>query len=204
MLFFKEHFSSNQWLGISLILLGVFIISLLPISRSYLHRIFHKLKLFQEFKTGGLWIALLSALSYSLYFISTKQAYSSQPFMSAFMWTRLGAALFVLLFLINKKNRQAIVRTFHRSSPGKHKYLVIINQFFGALGFILQNYAIFLGSVVLVNALQGVQYAFLLVISTFLAIMAPKLLKENFSVRILIQKIVAVISIVIGLYFIAI
>lgn len=203
-LFLKEQFTNNQWLGIGLILAGVFVIALLPTSRSYLARVFHKLKLFQEFKRGGLWIALLSSLAYSLYFVSTKQAYFFQSFISAFIWTRLGAALFVLLFLIDKNSRQAIVRIFHRSSPGRHKFLVIINQGFGSLGFILQNYAIFLGSVVLVNALQGVQYAFLLIISALLAVLAPKLLKEAFSWKILIQKIAAVAIIAAGLYFIAI
>ncbi|MFA6994801.1 MAG: DMT family transporter [Patescibacteria group bacterium] len=203
-LFLKEQFTNNQWLGMSLILVGVFVIALLPVSRSYLARVFHKLKLFQEFKPGGLRIALLSSLAYSLYFMSTKQAYLFQPFASAFIWTRLGAALFVLLFLIDKNSRQTIIRTFHRSSPGKHKFLVIVNQGFGSLGFVLQNYAIFLGSVVLVNALQGIQYAFLLIISALLAVMAPKLLKETFSWRILVQKIAAVAVIAVGLYFIAI
>jgi hypothetical protein len=72
----------------------------------------------------------------------------------------------------------------------------------GSTGFILQNYAVFLGSVVLVNALQGVQYAFLLIISTGLALFAPKLLKENFSWRITIQKAAAVLVIVLGFYFV--
>ncbi len=203
-LFFKEQFSLDQWIGIASILIGVLIIALLPVQHSYLARILHKLKWFSSYKTGGLGIAALSALAYSLYFISTKQAYIFQPFMSAFMWTRLGSAFFVLFFLFDRDNRQAIIRTFHRSSPNKHKFLVIINQGMGALGFTLQNYAIFLGSVVLVNALQGAQYAFLLIISTILAIMSPKLLKENFSWKILIQKTVAVTVIIIGLYFIAI
>ncbi len=203
-LLFKEQFSSNQWIGILSILLGVLIIALLPIEHSYLARILRKFKLVSEFKRGGLGIAVLSALAYSLYFLGTKQAYVSQPFMSAFIWTRLGAALFVLLFLLSKVNRQAIAHLFHRSSPNKHKFLVIINQIIGASGFILQNYAIFLGSVVLINALQGVQYAFILIISTLLAILKPKLLKETFSWRNLIQKTVAVVVIAIGLYFIAI
>jgi hypothetical protein len=77
---------------------------------------------------------------------------------------------------------------------------VLINQIIGSLGFILQNYAIFLGSVVLVNALQGTQYAFLLIISAGLALWKPKLLKENFSKKILIHKILAVAFIAFGLF----
>ena len=203
-LFFKEHFSINEWWGIALILIGIAIIILLPVTHSYLARLMKRLKLRNDVKKGGLWIALLSALFYSLYFIGTKEAYVSQPFLSAFIWTRLGASFFVLFFLFSSATRRAIKRTFHHSSPNKHKFLVFANQFFGASGFILQNYAIFLGSVVLVNALQGAQYAFLLIISTILAILRPKLLKEKFSWRILIQKTIAVLFIIAGIYFIAI
>ena len=202
-LFFKEQFSSFEWLGISFILSGVFIIAFLPASRSYLTRVFKKLHLYQDPAVDRLWIALFSALAYSIYFLSTKQAYAYQPFASAFIWTRLGAGLFVLLFLLSSSTRRAIVKIFQPTSPGKHKYLVVINQGLGSLGFILQNYAIFLGSVVLVNALQGVQYAFLLIISAFLAVMAPKLLKESFSWKVLIHKALAVIVIAAGLYFLA-
>jgi drug/metabolite transporter (DMT)-like permease len=200
----KEQFSPTEWLGLGLILLGVFIIAFLPPARSYLARVFHKLKLTQDFTRAGLGLASLSALAYSLYFLSTKQAYVFQPFASAFIWTRLGAGLFVLVFLFNPATRRAIIKIFHHSSPNKHKFLVILNQGLGSLGFILQNYAIYLGSVVLVNALQGVQYAFLLVISALLAALAPKLLKETFSWPIFLQKTAAIIIIASGLYFLAI
>lgn len=147
-------------------------------------------------------IAMFSALAYSVYFLATKYGYADQSFASAFMWNRLGAALFVLLFLIKSADRQAIKATFGHSGKNKNKWLVVVNQIIGASGFLLQNYAIFLGSVVLVNALQGVQYAFLLIISAFLAMLAPRLLKETFSWRIIIQKTVAVLFIALGLYFI--
>jgi drug/metabolite transporter (DMT)-like permease len=201
-LFFKEQFTGNQWLGMAALFAGILIIAFLPVSRSYLARVFHKFKLTPDLKTGGLGIALLSALAYSLYFISTKQAYANQPFASAFIWTRLGAALAVLPFLFQRFDRNAIKAVFRKSSPNKNKFLVIFNQAVGSIGFVLQNYAIFLGSVVLVNALQGIQYAFLLIISAILAILAPKLLKETFSLRIVLQKTAAVAAIAIGLYFI--
>jgi len=203
-LFFKETFTTNQWLGIICLLVGVFLIAFLPLSRSYLARVFHKLHLRPETKLrGGLVFALFSALAYSLYFIGTKYAYSGQPFVSAFIWTRLGAALFVATFLIRRENRQAILGNFRKSNPNKNKFLVISNQALGSVGFILQNYAVFLGSVALVNALQGVQYAFLLIIGAILAILSPKMLKETFSWRMVIQKSAAVAAIGLGLYFIA-
>lgn len=203
-LFFKETYSLNQWLGISFLLLGVLVIALLPQQRSFLTRVIKKLKLDFKIKKHGLLFALLSAFAYSAYFIATKFAYSDQPFLSAFIWTRIGAALFVLIFLFNRRDRQAIKNLFQKSSPQKNKNLVIFNQILGASGFILQNYAVFLGSVAIVNALQGAQYAFLLIISAILAALAPKLLKETFSWRIVIHKFVAILVVAIGLYFLTI
>ena len=76
------------------------------------------------------------------------------------------------------------------------------NQGIAAIGFLLQNYAIFLGSVAIVNALQGVQFAFLLVLGGLISVFFPKLLKENVSKMVIIQKILAIVLISLGLYFI--
>jgi len=202
-LFFKEQFSNNQLIGISLLLIGVFVIAILPKDRTYLSRVLRKLKMKQNIKSGGLLIALLSAFSYSLYFICTKYVYSFQPFLSAFIWTRLGAAILVSFFLLSKNNRYKILHSFTKKNKNKRNFLVVVNQVFGSLGFVLQNYAIYLGSVTIVNALQGVQYAFLLIISAIIALLAPKLLKETFSWPIVLQKTAAVIIIGTGLYFLA-
>lgn len=203
-IFFKEQFSISEWLGISTLLVGIAIVALLPQQRSFLARLIKKVRLVQEVKTGYLIFAVFSALAYSSYFIITKYAYSSQPFTSAFIWTRLGAAMFVLLFLVRRRDREDVLQIFKKKRKNKKGFLVAINQVIGSAGFILQNYAISLGSVALVNALQGVQYAFLLVLSTGLALLSPKLLKETFSWRILLQKTTAVLVIAIGLYFILI
>lgn len=200
LLFFQEQFSGRQWVGIICLLAGVFTIAFLPPARSFLARVLRRLKIGQATRTGGLLFALFSALAYSLYFISTKYAYTGQPFASVFIWTRLGSVLFVLLFLIRRKDRQEIINAWRRPNKSRYKALVVFNQLLGAGGFILQNYAVFLGSVALVNALQGVQYAFLLIISAVLALLAPKLLKENFSWRIVLQKTLAVVIIGLGLY----
>jgi hypothetical protein len=108
------------------------------------------------------------------------------------------------MFLLNKNSRREIFNALSKKNPNKNKFLVIVNQSLGSLGFLLQNYAIFLGSVAIVNALQGAQYAFLLIISAIIAILRPKLLKETFSWRIILQKSASVIVIGIGLYFLTI
>lgn len=201
-LFFKEHYSSMEWLGIITLLVGILIIALLPKHRHILSRLMAKLKITQNIQTSSLIFAFISAFAYSIYFVATKYAYSAQPFASVFIWDRIGAALFVLMFLIRRKDRKQVLKVFKKSDRSKHKWLVVASQTLGSSGFILQSYAVFLGSVALVNALQGVQYALLLIISSILAVLSPRLLKETFSWRIFLQKLVAVIIIGFGLYFI--
>jgi len=203
-LFFKESYSLNQWLGMGALLMGVLFIALLPQPRSFLARLMAKLGLKQKVKQRGLLIALLSAFLYALYFVGTKHAYNHRPFLSVFIWTRLGAALLVLTFLFKKAERKIILGMFKKSSPTKKRGLVVFNQVLGSSGFVLQNYAVFLGPVAIVNALQGFQYAFILIISAILAVVAPKKWHENFSWRIILQKSIAVVLVGIGLYFIAI
>ncbi len=208
-LILKEQFPLNQLLGIAIILSGVFLIAFLPKERNLMKRVFVWLKVKNEKSGLALKFALFSAFFYSLYFISTKIAYNYQSFASSFIWTRLGAFLFALLFLIKVYDRQEIKKMFKgskddKSQTSRGRLFVFLNQIIGSSGFILQNYAIFLGSVVLVNALQGVQYAFILVFSAALSLLAPKILKENFSKRIIVQKSGAVLLIALGIYFLTI
>ena len=65
-----------------------------------------------------------------------------------------------------------------------------------------QNYAIFLGPVAIITALQGVQYAIMMFFSFFLG-MFFKEYKEKFSWKSLIQKSFALVFISLGLYFIS-
>lgn len=202
-LFFKESYSYQQWLGMGFLLAAVLVIALLPQSRSFVARLLRKLKIKDRFNKPSLIIALFSALAYALYFIATKHAYNHQPFLSAFIWNRIGAGIFVLVFLFQKKTRLAIKELLFVAKPVKNRGLVVVNQGIGSTGFILQNYAISLGPVAIINAMQGFQYAFLLILSAVLASLSPRLLKEKFSWRIILQKLLAIILVAIGLYFIA-
>lgn len=203
LLFFKETYHFNQWVGMGFLLAGVLVIALLPQQRSFLARVLKRLGWKQQVNRTGLIIALISALAYASYFVATKHAYNHQPFLSTFLWNRVGAAIFVLFFLVKKQDRQAINNLFAKSDKPKRRGLVIFNQALGSGGFILQNYAVSLGPVAIVNALQGFQYAFLLLISAFLAALSPRLLKENFSWPIIMQKAGAIVLVGVGLYFLA-
>lgn len=202
LILFKEKFHLIQIFAVSAILFGVFLIAFLPQKRSLFKRVLFYLGVGNNNNNASaIRVAILSAFFYSLYFIGTKIAYSYQSFASSFLWTRLGAFLFVLLFLFNKDARTVIFNILKNKKNKKRKgFFVVLNQIIGSLGFILQNYAIFLGSVFLVNALQGFQYALILVISASLSFLWPKILKEEFSLKIVFQKSLAVVLIAFGIF----
>jgi drug/metabolite transporter (DMT)-like permease len=142
--------------------------------------------------------ALIAALLFSLSFVFTKYIFDRSNFISGMVWTRFGFTITALGFLVSKSFRNYI---FHAPEQAKAKNIALYYgaRVNGTIAGFLQNYAISLGSVSIVNALQGVQFTFLLIITIILSIYFPKILKEKITKAILLQKIIAMILITIGL-----
>lgn len=203
--FLKDTFSGGQILGIIFLLVGIFLVAFLPGRHSFWEKLWLSFRS-ENYKNRSIVLILLASFFYALFFTATKYVYEVQAFWSAFIWIRLGSLITVLFFLFDNKSRKEIVKNL-RGDDGKKRqnkniFLFLFNQGLGALSFILQNYAIFLGSVAIVTALQGVQYAIMMFFSFFLG-MFFKEYKEKFSWRAFIQKISALIFISFGLYFIS-
>jgi drug/metabolite transporter (DMT)-like permease len=198
-IFFNEVFDLKQLFGFLFLIFGTFLISLSIDNKKE--------------KSSKKWIitAVFSAFFYSLFFITSKIAYINQGFASSFIWIRLGAFIFVLLFLFNKDFRKNLFSKIKKKDSKtdiikkteNKGWLVVLNQAVGSIAFIFQNYAISLGSVAIVNALQGVQYAFLLIISFILSFIYPKIIKEDFTLFSLSRKIVSIFFVFVGLYLLA-
>ena len=145
-------------------------------------------------------LAIVSTLLFAISYTLNKYAFINQDFISGFVWTRVGSFLGALCLLFSLKNRLAIKAEFKK--PKKQTgSLFIFGQVTGALSFILINYAIAISSsVALVNALQGLQYIFLLIIVFSLSWQFPKLLEEKMTPIIIIKKIIATALIIGGLF----
>ena len=206
LIFGNNHLSAGEFLGMFFLLVGIFLFAFLKEHQSFWERLWRSLRT-EEAKKNSFILILLAAIFYAAYFSVSKIVYTKQDFWSSFLWIRLGAVLAVSLFLLNKKSRREIINSFKTNKkPKKRRKNILLflgNQGLGALSFILQNYAIFLGPVALVTALQGVQYAIMMFLSFFLGFFFKEF-KEKFSWRAVFQKTAALISISIGLYLIAI
>lgn len=142
--------------------------------------------------------ATIAAILFATSFVLSKYIYTQTNFISGLIWTRLGLAIGGLMYLIPKKFRREIFKAPEGTST-ERKLLFYVSHIFGTGGGLLQSYAIAIGSVVIVNALQGVQFVFVLLLSSFLSIFDPEIIKEKITRAIIVQKLIAIILITAGL-----
>jgi len=198
-------FVKEQLFGLLFLLGGIFLIAFLPGRHSFWEKIWKNLKL-EDYKKNSFILIILTAFLYAIFFSLTKFVYARQEFWSAFVWVRFGALLAVSFFLLERKSRLEIIKNLQGNDGKKHQkkniFLFLFNQALGSMSFILQNYAIFLGPVAIIMALQGFQYALMIFFTFFLGFFFKEY-KEKFSWHTLIQKFIALAFISFGLYLAA-
>lgn len=201
-LFLGESFSLYQLLGIGLLALGTVIISQAADHHSIWFRVREWFTPARDSRQARcLLLALLASLFFALFWVGTKYTYETQPFLSGLSWIRLGTFLAALILLLRKEDRQEIKDDLHQTNRRQtNRFIFFGDQILAGAGGLLQNYAVALGSVALVTSLQGVQYGLLLVMTFFLSVFKPKIIKENESRQVLIRKIVSIVLIGAGLY----
>lgn len=181
-----ERLANNQMYAFIFLVIGAVIISFKKESKGW--------------HSKAIGNALIAAILFALSFTMTKYIFDQTNFVSGLVYTRLGFVIVAIAFLIPKQTRKDIFNAPKQTSSG-NKFLYYGARITGSIGGFLQNYAISLGSVTIVNALQGTQYALLLIGTIVLSRYFPKVLKEQITKTILLQKITAIALISIGLIF---
>ena len=141
--------------------------------------------------------AVISGIFFAGYFATMKFVYSNtDSFLATFIYSRVTESLLALVVLYpfvlarNKKEKQVVL-------VGRKKSLVIGSVFMGnkvlaAGSFMLLSYAISLGSVSVVNALQGTQYILLLLLAVAVSMWWPRFFREEVGRVAIGQKIVGI------------
>lgn len=145
-------------------------------------------------------LSFFAALLFSLDFIFQKFVFLKMDMVPGFVLMRILGAIVSLVFLLDRDVRKSIRK---KEGKGETGIIFILSQVAGGLATIFQSWAIVLvpvGYLAIVNALKGVQYVFLFVLTTLFSVRLPKYLKESLSRRILIQKLIAVLIICLGLF----
>lgn len=149
----------------------------------------------------------ISAICFAAYYVFIKYIYTNteQPFIGAFVWSRLGSFIGVLVIIFVPAWRKLIRQSetsVHRTK--KQLFFFLGVRLAAAAAFILLNWAVALGHVSIINALQGTQYIFLLIIVILLAHKYPHILKEEIGRGVMLQKIIGVVLVTMGLYLLVI
>jgi len=159
----------------------------------------------KKISLDSLRISIIAALFLAISFVFAKYVYISSSFLVGLVWIRAGGILGALFFLLNPSLRKAIFK--EKIALQKKTVLIFLsNQAAGGGANILQNWAVALAPlsyVAFINALQGIQYLFLLIFAVFLSFKLPDILKEEISKNVLLQKIIAILLIGSGLILLA-
>jgi drug/metabolite transporter (DMT)-like permease len=191
--FFNERLALHQILAIFFLIAGSLIISF---EQSLHHRGWHR---------GMLW-GVLAGLFFAVSHLSAKYMYQRYGFYSGLIWTRgaigFGAVGLIIfskevrnLFFSRKEEKKSTIKNFFSAGF----FLAMGDQLLGAIGGVLLQYSTSLGSVSLVNALNGFQYALLIILVTILSKFKSSRFREEYARFELIQEMVGVAVIAIGL-----
>jgi len=179
---FSERLVLYQFLAIFFLIIGGFLLSYQSKKNSW----------------GAIKYILIASVAFAIFQVLNKFIYSSQPFLSAFIWMRVGGLIAVIPFLFSGKIRQELKKNFRHKDKNVNSKVVILTQVAGGIAIFLQNYAISLYSVSLVTALQGVKYLFLFIFIIFLSKRFVEL-KEDWGRGVIWQKVGGVGLVVVGL-----
>jgi len=185
--FLNEQLGAQQLIALGLFIIGGFLIT------------YEDGRKVQK-KKQWVWYAIMSAVLFGGLHFTSKALFEQVDFINGFVWPRIFTAVGALLFLLSASLRKNL-RKQKKSAQPKNLGLFLVGQSAGASFFILINYAISLGSVTIINAMQGIQYVFVLLFTSLITVLRPDILKERLTRRIIIQKVVAIICIVAAIIF---
>jgi drug/metabolite transporter (DMT)-like permease len=160
-----------------------------------------KLKLNKQFIDMTV-AGLLFAISY----LTLKEVFDSSNFITGLALSRAAAGLFALTLLLFPNILTEIMTSGASNSKTikNTPLLFIIGQTLGAVNGLLLTMATYFANPALVNSLFGAQYLVILIVAIFFASQhRGKLLDEDLSRDVIIQKIIGAIILSIGVYLLS-
>ncbi len=147
--------------------------------------------------------SLLAAILFALSSFLLKGLFFRENFFNVLIWSRFGIFLGAGSLLFFNSARKSIFSSSKVIRRPKATGGIISNKIIGAIGFFFLSLALSRGPATLVNALQGLQYAFLFIIAWVFSIFLPGVIKENLRGKALAQKISGIILVSLGIFLLA-
>lgn len=145
--------------------------------------------------------AFLAGILAALSLVVLKYSYNHQNFVSGYVISRIGITVAALLSLLIPSFRKKIFASLKRGKRKEH-----IKNFFGSVaaksvagtGTVLIHYSIFLGSLMVVNALVATQYLLTFLFTIVLGLYWKKIFVEKYTPLNILIKTLGVGLVVLG------
>lgn len=189
---FSQSLNLNQGVATVVLILGLILLSSTTWFKSKIER-------------EHLLFMALSAFFFAASVVLLREVFLRESFITGIVSMKVATFLIALSFLIPHHTRQQIIQ----SRLTKHHFinstsrLLIIGQLSGALGGLLLSFSITLVNPAVVNAIQGVQYVFILGVVLILSRKYQHLLDEEMTKKTKLQKIIGSVVIGLGLLILA-
>lgn len=185
-----ETLNNNQLLGGLLIVLGAIGISLDLSERKKV-----------KFKNEVFWLMMLSSLIFALNFLFFKYFAIKSSFWFTSFWEYVGFAVFAFLLMVFVKSyREQFIDVL------RHNRVTVLslngaNEIVNIMAKVAFNLASLLAPITVIWIVNGFQPFFVFAYGVILTLLFPKIVKENISGKSLIQKILAILIMFVGTYF---
>ena len=149
---------------------------------------------------GFVW-AGVSGVLFALSHVSAKYLYDVYPFLTGFVWTRAMTGLVGLLVLLFPSVRKTFRKKYEKPKTNAKRHagiIVVLTKIFGVIAVVLIQYASAIGSVSLVMAMSGLQYACMFVIILLCTKFIPRVFKEYITKRELVVEWLAIVLVGLG------
>lgn len=188
-IFLNEILSLNDYIGFSLLILGGIIVSLKKVKGIFKLNIAFYLILFATF------IAAIHA-------VLSKYVFTNADLLSGFVFIRVGAFLMSMTFLISNKHRKILLETFSKMKI-KIKSIIGIKAITDLSALFIFSYVLITGPVSLVSVIgNATKPIFVLILASFITIRFPQIIKEDLTIDSIFNKVIALILVLAGLYFV--
>jgi len=162
---------------------------------------FEKTTKHHGFHSGFIW-AIVSGLFFAISHVATKYLYGVYDFWPVLIWTRAATALLGVALIISpavRQSWQAPSKTSQKDTRFTTEFIFVIDKVLSVLAIVLIQYAFAIGTVTVVGALSGLQYALMFVLIYLSSKFFPKFFKEYFTRRELIIEVIAIVLVAVGL-----
>ncbi len=132
--------------------------------------------------------AFLASIFMALTYFLTKVVFLHSAFWNGFIWIRVGTLFCTLAVFLMPTTRRHILEGA-KGFSGRLTALFVFNKGISALAHLALNFAIKIGTVAIVSALQAVEYAFIFVLTMGLSYFLPQVFYESLAPKALIPKI---------------